>query len=84
MFTKWNGTVNALMLGRRLRVLTVPFLERLYFMADVVTMDVSIATNITETILSIRAATIDLHSLCSPMTVVDQRWLRPDLYWQDS
>ncbi|SGY17646.1 BQ5605_C015g07847 [Microbotryum silenes-dioicae] len=65
------------MVGRRL---TVPFLERLYFMADVVTMDVSLATDIIETILSIRAVTIDLHFLRSPMIVVDQRWLRPDPY----
>ncbi|SGY14015.1 BQ5605_C010g06033 [Microbotryum silenes-dioicae] len=48
-------------------------------MEDVVTMDVSIATDIKEMIISIRAVTIDLHSLCSPMIVVDQRWLRPQL-----
>ncbi|SCZ92057.1 BZ3500_MvSof-1268-A1-R1_Chr5-3g08308 [Microbotryum saponariae] len=71
-YTRWIGTANALTVGRHF---TVPFLEWLYFMPDVVTMDVGIATVITETILSIRAATIELHWLCSPMIVVNQRRL---------
>ncbi|SGZ21022.1 BQ5605_C021g09322 [Microbotryum silenes-dioicae] len=72
LYTRWSGTANALTVGRHL---TVPLFEGLYFMPDVVTMDVSIAKVITETIVSIRAATIELRSLCSPMIMVDQRRL---------